>query len=147
MLRASLDSNPVASNAALTAAAGAWPFTVGWIDCLAQGRDMGRGIVMRGRWATPEEAPSEAPVAKRRFGVPFVAPGWLLGPLSVRAFNEVWFRKHPDRTVEGVVHPEAFFYPLDMLRDWNRLYGPRGFTQYQCVLPEARTPRGASSSC
>ena len=118
--------------------------TVGWIDCLATGKDMGRGILIRGRWATPDEAAAAgkqgAPPEKRRIGVPMVAPGWLLGPLSVRAFNEVWYRKHPDRKVQGVVHPDSFFYPLDMIRNWNRLYGPRGFTQYQCVLPDEAGP-------
>lgn len=130
--------------AGLKEAAGAWPMTVGWIDCLATGSDMGRGILMRGRWATADEAAAAgkptAPAEKRRIGVPLVAPGWLLGPLSVRAFNEVWYRKHPSRKVQGVVHPDSFFYPLDMIRDWNRLYGPRGFTQYQCVLPDAAGP-------
>jgi FAD/FMN-containing dehydrogenase len=121
----------------LKSAAKQWPMTVGWIDCLATGREMGRGILIKGRWATPDEAPSIQSKPRRRVGVPFVAPGWLLGPLSVRAFNEVWYRKHPTHRVDAIVHPDAFFYPLDMIRNWNRLYGPRGFTQYQCVLPEA----------
>ncbi len=132
--------------AGLKESAATWPMTVGWIDCLATGASMGRGILIRGRWASTDEAAAAGkegvPPEKRRIGVPMVAPGWLLGPLSVRAFNEVWYRKHPARRTEGVVRPDAFFYPLDMIRDWNRLYGPRGFTQYQCVLPEEVGPEG-----
>lgn len=123
-----------------------WPFTVGWIDCLTpgrRGRPPGRGILDRGRWAAPERAPSRPPAPKRTLSVPVVAPGWLLNPLTIRGFNAlyyhrslIWGLRGRDRTRRGIVHPETFFYPLDALRHWNRLYGPRGFTQYQCVLPD-----------
>lgn len=128
---------------ALRESARAWPFTVGWIDCLTPGRRgrlPGRGILDRGRWAEPGEAPAASPAPRRTLSVPFVAPGWLLNPLTVRAFNAVYYHRSRlwgrGRTRRGVVHPESFFYPLDAVRHWNRLYGPRGFTQYQCVLPE-----------
>ncbi|HUF78954.1 MAG TPA: FAD-binding oxidoreductase, partial [Thermoanaerobaculia bacterium] len=65
---------------------------------------------------------------------------WVLNPWSVRAFNALYYRRYRAATAarprRAVVGPEPFFYPLDAVRDWNRLYGPRGFTQYQCVLPE-----------
>jgi FAD/FMN-containing dehydrogenase len=132
---------------ALKASGRDWPFTVGWIDCLHRGgrrSGLGRGVLHRGRWALPEEASRAGragpPPARRRLAVPFVLPGWLLNPSSVRAFNALYFHRYRGASAErprrGVVHPESFFYPLDALRDWNRLYGPRGFTQYQCVLPE-----------
>jgi decaprenylphospho-beta-D-ribofuranose 2-oxidase len=114
-----------------------WPYTMGWIDCLSRGASMGRGILTCGRWAEAGEAPAHAPAPKRRPGVPFVLPGWVIGRLTVRAFNEVYYRKHVRRVSHGISHPESFFYPLDKIRNWNRLYGPRGFTQYQCVLPDA----------
>lgn len=120
-----------------------WPFTVGWIDCLSRGRSLGRGILLRGRWASPAEAPAATPRPKRRLGVPFVCPSWLLGRVSVKAFNSLYYACHLPRRRRGVVHPEPFFYPLDRLLDWNKLYGPRGFTQYQCVLPEAAGPGAA----
>jgi len=132
---------------ALKASGEQWPFTVGWIDCLTpgrRGRPPGRGIVNRGRWAEPSEAPPGPPAPKRALTVPFVVPGWLLNPLTVRAFNALYYhrtllwRNDPahHRLQRGVVHPESFFYPLDSILHWNRLYGPRGFTQYQCVLPD-----------
>jgi FAD/FMN-containing dehydrogenase len=139
------ESLPVADVAAfvraLEASGADWPFTVGWIDCLTpgrMGRPPGRGILNRGRWADPSEAPAEPPRPKPRLPVPFVLPGWVLNRGTVRAFNALYYhrtRLWRGGARRGIVHPESFFYPLDALRDWNRLYGPRGFTQYQCVLP------------
>ncbi len=122
--------------AGLKAAAHDWPMTMGWIDCLTRGRHMGRGILYRGRWAEPERAPAAPPAPKKRFAVPIDLPSWALNPLSVRLFNFFFYRKQWRRRQSGIVHPEAFFHPLDMLARWNRIYGRRGFTQYQCVIPE-----------
>lgn len=125
-----------------------WPFTVGWIDCLrrpSNGRGLGRGVLQRGRWALPGpsgEAPAGPPPPRRTLAVPFVLPGWVLSRWTVRAFNTLYFHRHALQAGSAasgrprVVHPESFFYPLDSIRHWNRLYGPRGFTQYQCVLPD-----------
>jgi FAD/FMN-containing dehydrogenase len=125
----------------LKASGRSWPFTMGWIDCLSGGRKLGRGILMRGRWAEPGEAPSSPPAPRRAPGVPFVLPGFVLSPWTVRAFNSLYY--HAPRSWRGIAHPHAFFHPLDAISDWNRLYGPRGFTQYQCVLPEAAGPGAA----
>lgn len=114
-----------------------WPYTMGWIDCLSRGAGMGRGLLTCGRWAEPGEAPPGAPSAKRRPGVPFALPGWVISRPTVRLFNAVYYRSHLPRVRQRLAHPESFFYPLDAIRNWNRLYGRRGFTQYQCVLPEA----------
>ncbi len=124
----------------LAEAARDWPYTVGWMDALAQGGDLGRGILMRGRWAEPAEAPVHPPRPKPRVTVPFRLPGWTLNSFSMRAFNALYFRRHPNRTKRGIVHPESFFHPLDAVRHWNRVYGRRGFTQHQCVLPETESP-------
>jgi len=113
-----------------------WPYTMGWIDCLSRGRRLGRGILTRGRWAEADEAPPDPPRPKRRPSVPFVLPSWVINRWSVRAFNAVYYHVH-GRRQRRLEHPESFFYPLDVVRHWNRLYGPRGFTQYQCVLPDA----------
>lgn len=121
--------------AALKASAESWPFTVGWIDCVSRGRRLGRGVLVRGRWATPSEAPDEAPRPKARMSVPVDFPNWVLNKWSIRLFNELIYRMHrPFQS--GVQHPEEFFYPLDKILHWNRAYGKRGFTQYQCVVPE-----------
>jgi FAD/FMN-containing dehydrogenase len=121
--------------AGLKEASSRWPFTMGWIDCLSRGRAMGRGILMRGRWAEPAEARRAFPKPKRRLSVPFLLPEWLLGRWSMRLFNEGLYRSHVPRLRRRIVHPESFWYPLDAILRWNRIYGRRGFTQYQCVLP------------
>ena len=128
---------------ALKDAAEKWPYTVGWIDCLSPGKNMGRGILMAGDWAEPSVAPKRFPHPKPRVTMPVELPSWVLGPLSVRAFNTAFYWKHLPREMTGIVHWESFFYPLDMVRHWNRMYGKRGFTQYQCVLPE-EAGRGAA---
>jgi len=112
-----------------------WPYTMGWIDCLTRGKNMGRGIMMGGRWARPEEAPAEPPRVGFRPRLSFDWPSWVLNRATIRAFNELYYRKQWRRVSRGIVSPEPFYYPLDAIRSWNRMYGRRGFTQYQCVLP------------
>jgi FAD/FMN-containing dehydrogenase len=123
--------------AGLKNAAKQWPMTVGWVDCIASGDNLGRGILMKGRWAEPHEAPKKLPSEKHRFRVPMQFPSIALCRLSMKAFNFAYYWKHYQEVRRGIVHPAAFFYPLDMLDDWNLVYGKRGFTQYQCVLPKA----------
>jgi FAD/FMN-containing dehydrogenase len=122
--------------AALKDSGKAWPFTVGWLDCLGSGR----GILNRGRWAERDEAPSHPPAAQRHTAVPFELPNWVLNRWSMRAFNAFTYVTRGG--AEGIIHPETFFYPLDKVLHWNRIYGRRGFIQYQCVL----TRPGAASS-
>lgn len=119
----------------LKAAAAGWPMTMGWIDCLSTGRHLGRGVLFRGRWAEPGEAPKVFPTLHAPIPVPLMFPNGVLGSATVRAFNMAYYRV--PRKPREIVHPKAFFYPLDVAGDWHRLYGPRGFTQYQCVLPES----------
>ena len=121
---------------ALEESATQWPYTVGWIDCLSGGASMGRGILTCGRWADAENAPPPPSTAIRyRPAVPFDFPSWVLNPLTIRVFNALYYRKQFRKVTSGYVHPDSFFYPLDAIRSWNRIYGKRGFTQYQCVLP------------
>lgn len=128
--------------AGLKSSASGWPFTMGWIDCLSSGKALGRGILMRGRWATPEEAPRAFPRAQPQLSMPFELPSFVLNPVTVRAFNTLYYWKHLRRQRRSVAHWQSFFYPLDKIQHWNRMYGRRGFTQYQCVLPEAAGPAG-----
>jgi FAD/FMN-containing dehydrogenase len=124
--------------AALRAASRSWPYTVAWVDGLARGRNLGRGVLIKGRWAAADEAPADLPArspADASIAVPFDLPGWVLGPWSVRAFDEIYYRLHRWRPRRGLVHPDGFFYPLDALLHWNRLYGAQGLVQHQCVLP------------
>ena len=113
-----------------------WPMTAGWIDCLSGGDNMGRGVLYRGRWAARDEAPTAFPALSPPVSVPFTCPSFVLTPLTMRAFNAVTYWKAMPQVRRTVVHPAGFFYPLDSLANWNRLYGRRGFIQYQCVLPK-----------
>jgi decaprenylphospho-beta-D-ribofuranose 2-oxidase len=136
-------SNIDAFQSALTEAAKKSPYTMGWIDCASSGSKMGRGVLMSGRWAEPHEASAKKPSKLARPTFPFELPSWAVNRLTVSAFNELYFRMHPRGVHHSVVHPEKFFYPLDAVREWNRLYGKRGFTQYQCVLPRSAGPGSA----
>jgi FAD/FMN-containing dehydrogenase len=111
--------------------------TVAWVDCLAAPGRAGRGVFFRGNHA-PAGAADRAERAGRGPGlrVPLDLPGGLLNPVGLRAFNAVYYRlaARPRRGT-GVVDHRAFFFPLDGIRDWNRMYGRRGFLQYQCVVP------------
>jgi len=123
--------------ASLTRAASVWPMTMGWIDCVHRGASMGRGVLMAGRWATAAEAPQTAPRVKGDKVVPIEFPNWAVNPLTVGLFNTAYYWSHMRRVVSKVVAPDPFFFPLDSLLEWNKGYGSRGFTQYQCVVPRA----------
>ena len=111
------------------------PMTVAWVDTSLRGRQMGRGIITEGRWATPEEAPAHPPGPRFSVPIPFTLPSGLMNPATIRVLNEVYFRRHGSRPRDHVVHPGTFFWQLDLATDWYRGYGRRGFTQYQAVLP------------
>ena len=120
---------------ALEDAATEWPYTMGWIDGLARGKSMGRGILMTGDWAEASQAPSSPPKEGLSPSLRFDWPSWVLNGLTIRAFNELYYRKQWRRESRGIISNRSFTYPLDAIRSWNRMYGRRGFTQYQCVLP------------
>ena len=105
-----------------------WEHTVSWIDCL---HPSGRGIFMR---ANPVAVNQPAPPPRADIRFPFVPPISLVNRLSLRPFNAMYYRLKKTQARQ-LQHYEQFFHPLDRIQDWNRLYGPRGFYQYQCVLP------------
>ncbi|MBI4305352.1 MAG: FAD-binding oxidoreductase, partial [Chloroflexi bacterium] len=114
-----------------------WPFTVGWIDGIAGGPRLGRGVFMRGRFTRREgNRPALRSYRRSRVSGRMLEFNWLLNGLTVRAFNEVYFRRRPARAERRTVDPERFFFPLDAIADWNRMYGKRGFLQYQFVVPK-----------
>jgi decaprenylphospho-beta-D-ribofuranose 2-oxidase len=123
--------------AKLREASASWPMTVAWIDTSSKGTRLGRGIVMRARWATAEEAPTGAPPPTPRVRLPFDFPNGLANPFTFGILNRLWYAKHPAKQVKRLVAPESFYWILDMVDDWNRVFGRRGFTQYQCVLPSS----------
>lgn len=116
-------------------------YTVIWLDCTARGRKLGRSVLLRGHHAAKDEVPANAKLnAGRKYNLNFDMPSWLLNPLSVSAFNEFYYRVH-GRSKRFLQHYEDFFFPLDRIGNWNRMYGRRGFIQYQCVFPLAESER------
>jgi decaprenylphospho-beta-D-ribofuranose 2-oxidase len=112
-------------------------YSVGWIDGLAKGRELGRGLLEEAEPAS--EAVPDTPQRARR--VPMDAPGSLLNPITIGLFNAAYYRRVPVGGRERIVPYRRFLYPLDAISDWNRIYGRGGFFQFQCVLPDASAPR------
>ena len=122
-------------------------YSVGWIDCLGSGATLGRSVITFGNVAerdalpaTTRDTPFEVP-RRLRASVPINFPGFALSKATVKAFNAMWFATHRD-SGRVFIDYESFFYPLDMIHDWHRIYGKRGFTQYQCVWPLAESRAG-----
>lgn len=107
--------------------------TMAWIDCVSRGRNFARGIYMQGDHSEVNE-PRKASGGPK-LAVPFDFPPWVLNRTSMRIFNELYYRKQLRRHVTGLIDYEPFFYPLDSILHWNRIYGKRGFLQFQCVIP------------
>ena len=107
--------------------------TVAWIDCTSRGAKRGRGIFSRANWIADGVYDIHDDRTWKR--IPFEAPGFALNRLTVGAFNNVYHRLNSAKAGTSRQHYAAFFYPLDAMLDWNRLYGRRGMLQYQCVIP------------
>jgi decaprenylphospho-beta-D-ribofuranose 2-oxidase len=118
-------------------------YSVAWIDCLKKGRDFGRSILILGEHAVKGELDAKkqsAPLSlpkKKPIAFPFTLPSFVLNPLTVKAFNFLYYAKNTRKEIENIVSYEPFFYPLDAILHWNRGYGKKGFVQYQFVLPLA----------
>ncbi len=120
-------------------------YSVAWIDCLASGEQLGRGIAMFGHHATASEYSSANPLAnksKHSRSLPFDFPSWILNPLSISLFNKLYYWKEARKKTPFLTDYDSYFYPLDSIGQWNRLYGKRGFVQYQCVIPDATALAG-----
>jgi FAD/FMN-containing dehydrogenase len=130
---------------------GSAAYSVAWIDCLAQGADLGRSIIMMGDHARVEELPSSergqpfATRKKHRFTIGVDAPRGTLNSVSVRAFNELYYRRGARKKGTTLVDWDTYFYPLDAILGWNRIYGRKGFIQFQCVLPLRASRDGLAS--
>ncbi len=109
--------------------------TVAWVDCTGSGQSLGRGILQRGRWCDDYDfTPHNQQVSVT---VPIDAPGFMLNPWTLRLFNAAYWRLQKRGEPRKRIHYCKFFYPLDAVGHWNRLYGAKGFYQYQCVVPHA----------
>jgi FAD/FMN-containing dehydrogenase len=116
------------------ASADSHEYSVAWIDCLATGRARGRGHFTRADHA-PALAEERPKAPGRTLSMPLTPPFSLVNKLSLRPFNSLYYWKQPALRKRRASHLLPFFYPLDGIREWNRMYGPAGFLQYQCVLP------------
>lgn len=125
-----------------------WTYSVAWIDCLQKGKNIGRSILMRGEHAFKHQLPKnlqEKPLRLKKKiipAVPFYFPGFLLNQATVKLFNMLYFNKQRKNAVRNYVDYESFFYPLDIINDWNKIYGKGGFIQYQMVIPKGHGKEG-----
>ncbi len=125
-------------------------YSVAWIDCLAKGDDLGRSLVMLGEHATlsdlskaRQRKPFVTPPKKSR-KIPLDLPGFALNKFSLKAFNSAYFKAGLKKEGTALIDWDSYFYPLDAILDWNRIYGARGFAQFQCVLPLDASEAGLS---
>jgi FAD/FMN-containing dehydrogenase len=112
-------------------------YTVAWIDCLASGRQAGRGHYIAGNHAQEGSLELASPGGLR---MPIDPPFSLVNSFSLRAFNTLYYHRQRKKEVASLVGYDPFFYPLDRLQQWNRMYGRAGFQQYQCVVPQQHGP-------
>lgn len=125
-----------------------WTYNVAWIDCLQKNEKLGRSILMRGEHAFKHEIPrklQEKPLKIKKAlapSIPFYFPGFILNRFTVKLFNLLYYNKQPQKIVKNFVHYEPFFYPLDVISDWNKIYGKKGFIQYQMVIPKENGKEG-----
>jgi decaprenylphospho-beta-D-ribofuranose 2-oxidase len=125
-----------------------WTYNVAWIDCLQKGKNLGRSIMMRGEHAFKHDLPKklqENPLEQKKNSspsIPFYFPNFVLNNLTVKLFNLLYYFKQNKKIVKNYVHYEPFFYPLDIVSDWNRIYGKNGFIQYQMVIPKETGKEG-----
>jgi len=123
-------------------------YSVAWIDCLKRGKGFGRSILILGDHAQKEELPKKFkknPLtlnAKGSYTIPFFFPQFILNQFSVKSFNWFYYHKNLKKDLDSIVHYNPFFYPLDAILHWNRMYGKNGFVQYQFVLPLEKSKLG-----
>ncbi len=115
-------------------------YSVAWIDCLQKGNAIGRSVLMTGEHASAAEASQTsnnlATHKKPSLSIPLYFPHFALNTFSIKAFNWLYYHKNLRSKSENIVHYDPFFYPLDAILNWNKMYGKRGFTQYQFVIPK-----------
>ena len=123
--------------AVAAASVGDYDYTVSWIDCLAGGHALGRGHFLRANVASADEAKGRRKPLVVPLTVPVMPPVSLVNRLTLKAFNTVYYQRQQRDVVQRLWHYDAFHFPLDAISHWNRIYGPKGFLQYQCVVPRA----------
>jgi decaprenylphospho-beta-D-ribofuranose 2-oxidase len=115
------------------------PYSVAWIDCFAKGNKIGKCLLMTGDFRDDGNLDYKV---KQQKSIPFNFPSFLLNSWSVRAFNYLYYSMVRQRVSTQKVNIDSFFYPLDIFRHWNNIYGKNGFTQYQFILPKETSYEG-----
>ena len=114
-------------------------YLVSWVDSLASGEHLGRGVFISGQHVHSKTAYRKSSGLK--LSVPFYFPSWTLNKYTVAIFNKLYFAMNKKQHDKHIKHYEPFFFPLDNIGNWNRIYGRGGFVQYQCVLPHSTDHR------
>lgn len=126
-----------------------YTYTVAWIDCMAKRNSLGRGVLFLGEHAEKVDLASEKLNGNpyiikdhKKLNVPIFFPNFVLNKMSIESFNSLYYFKFPKDVHDCIVDYDTFFYPLDSIYNWNRIYGKRGFTQYQLVIPKSSGIKG-----
>ncbi|MBK8773421.1 MAG: FAD-binding oxidoreductase [Chitinophagaceae bacterium] len=125
-----------------------WTYNVAWLDCLQKGKNIGKSIMLRGEHARLDELPKKLkkhalnPKKKISFDIPFYFPSFALNPVTIKIFNWLFYHKQGKKHLKNFVDLESFFYPLDAIHNWNKIYGKKGFIQYQFVIPKHKGKEG-----
>ena len=121
-------------------------YSVAWVDCFKKGPGLGRSVVMLGEHALLDDLPDSFKkifkIKKRKFNIPFNFPGWFLNKFILKLYNSFYYYWKKNRQRKAFVDYESYFYPLDSILNWNRIYGKRGFIQFQCVIPKLNSQSG-----
>ncbi len=118
-------------------------YSVAWIDCLSRGSQLGRSSLFLGEHSDRPASTSSKPLHSGTLAsIPFATPAWLLNRYSMRAFNALYYWRQQSRSKQQELHYQHYFFPLDRIANWNRLYGRQGFIQYQLVLPTESAAEG-----
>lgn len=122
-------------------------YSVAWIDCLAKGKSLGKSVLLLGEHIKLSELPERYKTnplkihSEEKMRIPFYFPKWILSTLNIRIFNWLYYRKSTVSS-KSITHYNSYFYPLDGIRDWNKIYGKEGFIEYQFVLPFEKAVEG-----
>lgn len=125
-----------------------WAYNVAWLDCLQKGKNIGKSIMLRGEHAVLNELPQKMrknPLQSKKkisLNVPFYFPSFALNPFTIKIFNWFFYNKQGKKHIKNYVSLDSFFYPLDSIHNWNKIYGKKGFIQYQFVIPKPKGKEG-----
>ena len=123
-------------------------YSVAWIDCLAKGNEIGRSILLLGEHAKIEDISDSKNILNTHkraiLNIPFFFPSFTLNPIFIKIFNHLYYFKNFKRVQTNIIHYDPYFYPLDKINNWNRIYGKKGFIQYQFVLPKNTSYKGVN---